>query len=267
MPATRTSNVAAPKRPAARDAPIGALQKTRSRTSRTQIVDSKPRIPSPRISSPEDHYSDNEEIMKLRKEIVKLKTAERRRQLRDEINELRAKNPSSTEHASSSETLQASSSQVSAVPEPIPPFKQYMEARFVSLTLKYPFIHTDHFKNIAENKFLPENIAKLSTDYATVKQYGKHIKMDDPDFQIRENDAEVSDTKGIIQLIQSFLIYCQILLHFTDPTIYSDLNASLMSYVDRLLKHNSIRTFHSVRTFHFIFHKLCMIGGVDDPAI
>lgn len=138
MPATRTSKVVAPKR-AASDIPIGAPQKTRSRASRTQILDSQPRIPSPRIPSPEDHYSEDEETMILQKELLKLEPAERRK-LRDTVNEWQANNPSSTEYTSSSDSLQAWSLQASAVPEPMP-HNQYMEPRFVSLALRYPFIH------------------------------------------------------------------------------------------------------------------------------
>lgn len=127
-------------------------------------------------------------------------------------------------------------------------------------------VHVDHIKNIAENKFLPENIVKLSTDFAAAKQSRKYIKMGEIDLLTRDDDATASDIKDILQLVQSFMIYCQIVLHFAHPSTYADLVAAFHFYTDRLIKHALVRTFESVRTFHFIFHKKCIVQGVTDPA-
>lgn len=90
--------------------------------------------------------------------------------------------------------------------------------------------------------------------------------MGEIDLLTRDDDAAASDTKGILQLVQSFMIYCQILLHFVHPNIYADLNAAFWFYSDRLIKHALVRTFESVRTFHFMYHKKCIAQRVTDPA-
>ena len=86
-------------------------------------------------------------------------------------------------------------------------------------------------------------------------------------YKFADDDAQPSDLKNAMHLIQCFLIYTQIVLHFINPAIQMDLTQAFLFYVDRLFKHASIRTWESVRNFHFIFHKSCLARGVDDPAV
>ena len=85
--------------------------------------------------------------------------------------------------------------------------------------------------------------------------------MGEIDLQTREDDALASDIKGIVQLVQSFLIYVQILLTFANPAIYSELNAGLMFYVDLRIKHSLVQTFESVKGFHFLLQIMHSEGG------
>lgn len=64
-----------------------------------------------------------------------------------------------------------------------------MKHDFLPLKLKFSAINAEHFKNIAENKFLPENISKLSNDPAAVKPERKYIRKGEIDLHIREDDA------------------------------------------------------------------------------
>lgn len=60
-------------------------------------------------------------------------------------------------------------------------------------------MNEEHFKSIAENKFRPENISKLSNDHAAVKPDRKYIRMGEIDLQTRDDDdASAFDTKGIV---------------------------------------------------------------------
>ena len=53
--------------------------------------------------------------------------------------------------------------------------------------------------------------------------------------QTREKDSIASDIRGIMQLVQCFLIYTQILLHFANPATAMELDQSFIFYLDRLM--------------------------------
>lgn len=149
----------------------------------------------------------------------------------------------------------------------MPGFYNGMEPDFLPLALRYPAINVEHFKNIASNKFAVENIVKLTNDFSTVKTSKRYIKMGEVELQTRDDDALTSDTKSIMQLVQCFLIYAQMLQHFCNPATEKSLGQALNFYLDRLIKHAQMRTWESTRVFHFIFHKTCITKGVADPEV
>lgn len=125
----------------------------------------------------------------------------------------------------------------------------------------------EHFKIIADNKFEPENICKLTTNFTNVKESKKYIQMGEVNLQTREDDASPTDIKRILQLLSCFLIYVQILKHFTNPALKDELDKGIMFYIDRLIKHAHVRTWESVRSFHFLFHRTCLTRGITNPEV
>ena len=142
-----------------------------------------------------------------------------------------------------------------------------MQHDFLPLTVKFSAVNEEHFKSIAENKFRPENISKLSNDHTAIKPDRKYIRMGDIDLQTRDDDASASDTKGMVQLAACFTIYMQILVHFANPAIRMPLHEAMLFYINRLMRHSFVRTWESVRGFHFAFHRTCIADGIKDPQI
>lgn len=138
---------------------------------------------------------------------------------------------------------------------------------FLPLTTRFSAVNEEHFKSIAENKFRPENICKLSNDHAAVRPDRKYIRMGDIDLQTRDDDASASDTKGIMQLSACFTTYIQILTHFANPAIRDLLYQAMLFYLNRLIRHAFVRTWESVRGFHFAFHRTCIADGIKDPQV
>ena len=52
-----------------------------------------------------------------------------------------------------------------------------MDRKAISLIVRFPTIHKEHFKDILHNCFKPENILKLSTSFTTIKPRVKYIKV------------------------------------------------------------------------------------------
>lgn len=80
------------------------------------------------------------------------------------------------------------------------------------------------FQNNREQQVRGRKYSKLTTDFATVKTSKKYIRMGEVDLQTSDDDAHASDIKSIMQLVQCFLIYAQILLHFRNPATQESLN-------------------------------------------
>lgn len=66
--------------------------------------------------------------------------------------------------------------------------------------------------------------------------------MGEIDLQTRDDDANASDTKGIVQLAACFTIYMQILVHLANPTVKALLYEAMLFYINRLLRHSFVRT-------------------------
>lgn len=244
MPAIRTSKGASQRRATAAVDPITPPQSRR----RPQVA-----------RTPEAPDSQDEEAL-LEMRIEAAQREQRIKRLQQRLNQIQ-RGEEIESSAGSSQTLEVQA------PQAIPSFYNGMESNFLPLALRYPAINVKHFKNIANNKFEVENIVKLTTDFSTVKTNKKYIRMGEVDLQTRDDDAHAGDIKGIMQLVQCFLIYAQILLHFSNPATRESLNQGLMFYIDRLIKHAHLRTWESTRNFHFIFHKTCLARGVADPEV
>ena len=118
-----------------------------------------------------------------------------------------------------------------------------MDPKAISLLVRFPTIHKEHFEDILHNRFKPENILKLSTSFTTIKPRVKYIKVGDSiELATHEDDSTAGEAKSITQLLRCFLLYEQIIIHFAPPTVQLELSTTLAAYVDRLLGHPMVYT-------------------------
>ena len=141
-----------------------------------------------------------------------------------------------------------------------------MDPKAISLLVRFPTIHKEHFEDILHNRFKPENILKLSTSFTTIKARVKYIKVGDSiELATHEDDSTAGEAKSITQLLRCFLLYGQIIIHFAPLTVQLELSIALAAYVDRLLGHSMVYTWETLRLFHFHFHRARIAMGVYDP--
>lgn len=85
--------------------------------------------------------------------------------------------------------------------------------------------------------------------------------------EAREEDAALGELKGLSHLICCFLIYMNILLHFTPDALEKLLWIGMLAYVEQLWSFSSSCTFNSVKQYHFLFHSLRIRKSIDDGAL
>lgn len=90
----------------------------------------------------------------------------------------------------------------------------------VELFERYPAIDKMHLKAIKKNTFKPINVVKLTTDLVLDRSKVKILAVgSDVALEAREEDAALGELKGLSHLICCFLIYMNILLHFTQNSL------------------------------------------------
>ncbi|MCJ1467793.1 hypothetical protein MMC07_006418 [Pseudocyphellaria aurata] len=128
---------------------------------------------------------------------------------------------------------------------------------FVELFERYPAIDEIYLKAIKENTFKPINVVKLTTE----------MFLDRNEVEAREEDALIGDLEGLYHLIRCFLIYINILVHFTPEPLQNTLWIGMLAYVEQLWSFSDTCTSESVRQYHFIFHSIRIRNGIDDGAL
>ena len=127
-----------------------------------------------------------------------------------------------------------------------------MDPRVIPLTVRYPKVHPRDFQKILENKFRPYNIVRLVRE---------HLPAPDE----KDEDCSVTDTKSMLHLVRTFLIYCQIIIELSREEVRLPLQAALATYQDRLCEYSLHFTFEPIRSYHFQFHERRIASGIDDP--
>lgn len=144
------------------------------------------------------------------------------------------------------------------------------ESSLVSVELfkRYPAIDKIHFKAIKENTFKPINVVKLTINLVLERNKVKILAVgSDVAFEAREEDAVQGEVKGLSHLIRCFLIYMNILLHFTHQSMKESLQIGMLAYVEQLWSYSGSSTFESIRQYHFLFHFLRIQEGINDGAL
>ena len=128
-----------------------------------------------------------------------------------------------------------------------------MNPRVIPLAVRHPKINPRDFQKILDNKFRPYNIVRLVRD---------HLPASDE----KDEDCNIIDTKSMLHLIRTFLIYCQIIIELSRAEVRLPLQAALATYQDRLCEYSMHFTFESIRFYHFQFHERRIAEGIDDPT-
>lgn len=114
---------------------------------------------------------------------------------------------------------------------------QQGESSLVSVKLfeQYPAIDKAHLKAIKENTFKPINVVKLTTNMILDRSKVKILAVrSNVALKAQEEDAALGELKGLSHLICCFLIYMNILLHFTQNSLEKPLRIRMLAYVEQL---------------------------------
>ena len=85
--------------------------------------------------------------------------------------------------------------------------------------------------------------------------------------EAKEEDAVLGELKGLSYLIRCFLIYTNILVHFTQESLQQSLWIGMLAYVEQLWGFSTTSTFELVRQYHFFFHSMRIRQGIDDGTL
>lgn len=133
---------------------------------------------------------------------------------------------------------------------------------------RYPAINEIHFKAIKENTFKPINVAKLMTEMVLNRNKVKLLAVgSNIAVEAKEEDALLGKLKELSHLIQCFLIYTNIFVHFTPEPLQQSLWIGMLTYVKQLWSFSSTSTFESVQQYHFLFHSMRIRRGIDNGAL
>lgn len=158
----------------------------------------------------------------------------------------------------------------------LPLFYSYdIEPRLLPLAKRYPAVNPEYFQEIFENRFKPENLAKLSNDFSTsCRSTKKQVKEGDIVRVVNvEADAALEDIKSVMVFHQCFCVYRCALIHVArirQPGKERLLKAALAKYtgflIDTFVHAHREPDIVDLRKFHLTFHKQRAIMGIDDPA-
>ena len=140
------------------------------------------------------------------------------------------------------------------------------DPRIQAMVARYPFIDTTQLANIFKYEFRAVNIFKLVNDHIPNPASKQSLRLTrSGELRAHDDDATQQDLKGMVPFLRCLGVYNQCLIEAANEQLKIPLQASLAWYVDYLQELHLHYTFESVRTFHFHFHQIRIIKGVNDP--
>jgi len=194
----------------------------------------------------------------MRQRIKDVRQANMERELEQELRRLEAQS-TALDQSGNNPVVGGTTSQTSGT---IPP----SDPRIQTMVSRYPFIDTTQLALIFKNEFRAVNIFKLVNDHIpnSLNKQGLRLSRSG-ELRAHDDDATQQDLKGMVPFIRCLGVYNQCLIEAANDQLRHPLQASLAWYVDYLLELHLHYTFESLRTFHFHFHEIRMIKGVNDP--
>lgn len=156
----------------------------------------------------------------------------------------------------------------------LPLFYSYdIEPRLLPLTKRFQAVNPEYFQEIFENRFIPENLAKLSNDFSKSCRSTKKQVKEGEVFRVVniEADAAPEDIETFVDFFKCFSVYQDALVYIASlrqAEKERPLRAAITKYSGFLMgtfnpRHRNIE---DLRKYHFRFHKQTAIMGIDDPA-
>ncbi len=193
----------------------------------------------------------------MRQRIKDVRQANMKRELEQELRRLEAQSTALNQSGNNSVAGGTISQTSGTIPSSDP--------RIQTMISRYPFIDITQLILIFKNEFRAVNIFKLINDHISnsLNKQGLRLSWSD-ELRAHDDDVTQQNLKGMIPFIRCLEVYNQCLIETINDQLRHSLQASLAWYVDYLLKLHLHYTFESLRTFHFHFHEIRMIKGVND---
>jgi hypothetical protein len=129
----------------------------------------------------------------------------------------------------------------------------------------WPAVDPAHLQEILENRFKVENLLKLNASFVyTPDRRLENISLGSFEIPTTSRNVQIHEYQEITQLLKPLAVYADILHEFAPPEIRDRLSSALLKYMHHLMDINERCTWHSVRLYHFSFHRKKVLMGVYD---
>ncbi|KAA8904612.1 hypothetical protein FN846DRAFT_984288 [Sphaerosporella brunnea] len=163
-------------------------------------------------------------------------------------------------------TLQGSHSAHAQPAQGIPPPPPTPKNPLVlSIRNHWPAVDPVHLQEILENRFKVENLLKLNASFVYTPDHRlENITLGSYQIPTTSRNVEIDEYGAITTLLKPLAVYSDILREFAPPGVRDELGSALLRYMHHLLDLNERCTWHSVRLYHFSFHRRRVLQGVYD---
>jgi hypothetical protein len=130
---------------------------------------------------------------------------------------------------------------------------------------RWPAVDPAHLQEILENRFKVENLMKLNASFVyTPDRRLENITLGSVEIPTTSRNVQIHEYQEITQLLKPLAVYADILHEFAPPDIRDRLSSAMLKYMHHLMDINERCTWHSVRLYHFSFHRKRVLMGVHN---
>jgi hypothetical protein len=135
--------------------------------------------------------------------------------------------------------------------------------RVQSIRKRWPAVDPVHLQEILEDRFRVENLLKLNASFVyTPDRRLENIHLGSFEIPTTSRNVRIQEYHEITYLLKPLTVYADILQEFAPPAIRAPLSSALLKYIHHLMDINERCTWHSVRLYHFSFHRKRALTGV-----
>jgi hypothetical protein len=142
-----------------------------------------------------------------------------------------------------------------------------LNPRIESIRDRWPAVNVSHLQEILENRFQVENLLKLNASFIyTPDRRLENISLGPVEIATTAKNVQIKEYVEISYLLKPLTVYADIIRELAPPEVRDNLSSALFRYMHHLLDINERCTWHSVRLYHFSFHRKRMLSstGVYD---
>jgi hypothetical protein len=152
-------------------------------------------------------------------------------------------------------------------PQGTTPLTSALNPRIESIRDRWPAVNVNHLQEILENRFQVENLLKLNASFIyTPDRRLENISLGPVEIATTAKNVQIKEYVEISYLLKPLTVYADIIRELAPPEVRDNLSSALFRYMHHLLDINERCTWHSVRLYHFSFHRKRMLSstGVYD---